>query len=49
VVGAQDNPGDNPASVHDPHRFGPSPGDNPAGVQHTQLMHMLERVQHSMR
>jgi hypothetical protein len=50
VVGAQDNPGDNPASVHHPFHFGP--GNNPPGPdapEGAQLVSMLERVQHSMR
>jgi hypothetical protein len=45
----QDNPGANPAIRHDPHRFGPGPGDNPDVHRDAQLIHMLERVQHSMR
>ena len=39
---------DNPPRHH-PRHVGPGPGDNPASPRHAQLMHMLERVQHSMR
>jgi hypothetical protein len=39
---------DNPPHHHPRHQ-GPRPGDNPASPRHAQLIHMLERVQHSMR